>query len=438
MKVAILSETFAKKMGYLPNLLPKYLARLGVEVHLITTDLSPYYYVTAFEKTYGDFLGTGGLTAGTTESCDGFALHVLPHRKQFGYMRMVGLRQRLCAVKPDIVQTSAAIGWIPLDAALCLPLLRYRLFTGSHMASSVFPLARRASAWWSRERIECLAKRAIPGRLVSLATEKCYAPTEDCAWIAHRYFGVQSSKVEVMYLGIDTDYFYPAISPASLGERLRTRAQLGWHADEIICIYTGKFTEDKKTPLLAHAIEQLRNQGLKCRALLIGDGPDKEFLRGCPWVSTLEFMPFHELGRYYRAADLGVWPGNESTSMLDAAACGLPIIISDEVFYRAPVDSEDQVFHKSSVEDLKRAILKLSDGGRRQALGLKCAAKMARDFSWDSIARRRLLDYQAALRPMRLSKAQSACGLGKSKVLAGTLEKLPLRDELPGRRELSD
>jgi glycosyltransferase involved in cell wall biosynthesis len=438
MKVAILSETFSKKMGYLPNLLPKYLARLGVDVHLIAMDLSPYYYAASFEKTYGDFVGAGGLTPGTVEFCDGFTLHVLSHRKQFGYMRMVGLRKRLRVLKPDIVQASAAIGWIPLDAALSIPFARYRLFTGSHMASSVFPLARRNSPWWAPERLECALKRAVPGRLVSLVTEKCYTPTEDCALIACRYFGVQPSKVEVMYLGIDTDYLYPAISPPSLGERSRMRAQLGFQSDEIICIYTGKFTEDKKTLLLAHAVEQLRNEGLKCRALFIGNGPDRELLRARPWVSALEFLPFCQLGSYYRAADLGVWPGNESTSMLDAAACGLPIIMSDEVFYRAPVEGEDQVFRKDSIEDLKRAILALRDSEKRQALGLKCAARMARDFSWESIARRRLLDYEAALGLMRPSKAEGACVVGQGSGLSDSLEKFPLRDELPGRRELGD
>ena len=41
MKVALLTEVFPRNMGYLENFLPKYLVRLGMDVHVITMDLPP-------------------------------------------------------------------------------------------------------------------------------------------------------------------------------------------------------------------------------------------------------------------------------------------------------------------------------------------------------------------------------------------------------------
>src|SRR3981081_614350 len=118
MKVALLTEVFPRNMGYLQNFLPKYLVRLGINVHVITMDLPPYYQMKEkeFKETYGGFADSGDLIPGTVETIQGFTLHVLRHQKVFGYMQMTGLRQKLASIQPDIVQTTAAIGWIPLQA----------------------------------------------------------------------------------------------------------------------------------------------------------------------------------------------------------------------------------------------------------------------------------------------------------------------------------
>lgn len=421
MRVVLLSETFSRRMGYLGNILPKYMARLGAEVHVVTTDLPPYHHIRDFKETYQNFCD-GELKAGSIEAYDGFTLHVVGHRKVLGYMRMVGLAEKLASIRPDIVQAMVAIGWTPLDSAFYRPFLGYKLFTGSHMAATMFPLARREAPWWDGERLKCALTRAFPGRLVSLCTEKCYTPTEDCALIASRYFGVQSRKVEVMYLGVDTEHFYPVNSPGRSEERLQLRRQLGFKDDEIVCIYTGKFTGEKKLDILMQAIDQLRAKGEPYRALFIGDGPQKDALVGHPPSVLLDFMPFADLAQYYRAADVGVWPGNESTSMLDAAACGLPIVISDEVFYRAPVDGNGKVFRKNSAEDLTRVLLELREPELRQRLGSAGADRMAREFSWESRARQRLRDYEIALRSQRLPGANTASAKASEKANQPTLE----------------
>jgi hypothetical protein len=55
MRVVFLSDVFARNMGYMENIFPKYLARLGVEVHVIAMDLLPYYWMEKFSETYGGF-----------------------------------------------------------------------------------------------------------------------------------------------------------------------------------------------------------------------------------------------------------------------------------------------------------------------------------------------------------------------------------------------
>jgi hypothetical protein len=43
MRIAILTETYTKNMGYLGTVLPRYLASLGADVHVIALTLPPYY-----------------------------------------------------------------------------------------------------------------------------------------------------------------------------------------------------------------------------------------------------------------------------------------------------------------------------------------------------------------------------------------------------------
>jgi glycosyltransferase involved in cell wall biosynthesis len=397
MRIAIISEVLSKQMGYLENCLPKYLSRLGADVHLITMDLLPYYQMPDFDETYGDFLKSERLTTGTIEPYDGYALHVLPHHKVFGYMRMVNLTQKLRAIRPDIVQTTAAIGWIPLDVSLAKPILKYKLFTGSHTAASMFPISQGNTPFINRKKLTTFISRYLPGRLTSLFTEKCYAVTSDCRDIAVKYFGVQSSKVEIMHLGVDTDYFRPADIPDLIQERQNTRKELGLPKDAILCIYTGKFTEEKNPLILAKAIRYLKEKGEPFFGIFIGDGFQRDAIQSHDSCIVLPFMPFHKLPMYYRASDIAIWPTNESTSMLDAAACGLPLIVSDGIVYRDHVEGNGLVYRMNDIKDLIGKLQYLRDPGLREELGKIGAKKMKSSFSWDGIAKKRYNDYVSAL-----------------------------------------
>jgi glycosyltransferase involved in cell wall biosynthesis len=404
MRVVILSETFAKNMGYMGSMLPKYLARQGVDVHVVSMDLPPYYQLTDFKETYGDFRNPVEKLAGTVEEFNGYQLHFLSHQKVFGYMKMKGLHRKLLDIKPQIVQSIPAIGWIPLDAALIKPLLGYKLFTGNHNSASTFELANKEYVFTDIERLKCFFTRTIHGRLVSLLTEKCYGVTKDCAEIAWKYYGVQRKKVEVMHLGVDTDYFFPIDSKSLHDERMKVRKELGFDNNDIVCIYTGKFTESKNANILANAIERLRSMGLPFKGLFIGEGVQKELIEKNTSSVVVNFMPFNQLGAYYRSADIGVWPTNESTSMLDAAACGIPLIVSDGIVYRDHVEGNGLVYKMNDLDNLVDTLLSLRDSAERHRLGSFGAEKMLRDFSWESVAKRRINDYEAALSQRKTRK----------------------------------
>ena len=83
--------------------------------------------------------------------------------------------------------------------------------------------------------------------------------------------------------------------------------------------------------------------------------------------------------------------------MIDCAASGTPIVVNDTIAAVERVEGNGLRYRLGDLEDLKRALLELKSLERRSELGSEGARKMERDFSWRSLAQRRVNDYRAAL-----------------------------------------
>lgn len=396
MRVVLVTETFDRKMGYLQNNLPKVMGRMGIDAHVITLDLPPYYQFEDVRKAYSDF-SSEPLVAGTTEQMDGYQLHIVGHETKLGYVRGVGFKEKIAELKPDIVQTMAAIGWIPLDCAAIARKVGFKLFTASHYTASVFPLATAGLSKLHPQMVKAFLTRFVPGRWISKQSVRFYGATVDCTDVAVRFFGVEPAKVAQSELGVDTDLFHPVSSDKDVKERLELRTSFGVADGEILVIYTGRFFPEKSPAILAHAIAKLRAKGEPYRALFLGNGEQKDEIESCDGCVVAPFAPFEELGRYYRAADIGCWPAGESMSMIDTAACGIPIVVNDTVQATERVEGNGMKYKRLDVDDLVRVLLVLKDPSERKRLGDFGAQKIVDHFSWESKAKQRIADYEAAL-----------------------------------------
>jgi glycosyltransferase involved in cell wall biosynthesis len=260
----------------------------------------------------------------------------------------------------------------------------------------MFPLAR-AEHPALRARAEVFATRFVPGRLISLATDRCYCRTAGCGEIASRYFGVQASKICVVPLGVDTELFFAAHDEAARARRSRLRSELGFAARDIVCINTGRMVPHKNLQLLTAAIAELRAAGLPFAGLFLGDGPERANIAGRAGCVVRDFVPFRALPDYFRAADIAVWPAGESTSMLDAAACGLPLVVSERIDIH--LDANGLTVRQDDGESLTRALAALAEPAVRARLGDAGARSMHEEFGWEHAARVRMRHFEeAALR----------------------------------------
>lgn len=401
MKVAFVTTAFSQQMaGYAAMALPKAMAALGTaEVHVVAANLNVYWSNPDYERIYGAFLGPA-VTACGTSVVDGYTLHRLPHYRILGQVGIRGLRRALAAIRPDVVQAWMPAGPVSLRLATLKPRLGFRLFTAQHTTKSVFPLAnapRVGPLAWAR----IFATRFAWGRLVSWMSDGCYPATVDCGEVATRFMGVQPGKCRIRNLGVDSDIFHPATTPDELAERARRRGELGFAPGDIVCLYTGRLAADKDPLCLARAIDRLRRRGLPFAGLFIGDGPQLDEIGRCAGCHRLPFRDYRELPPFYRLADVGVWPTQESTSMLDAAASGLPIVVSDRLVARERIDGNGLTHRQGDADDLADVLATLAPAEVRQRLGATGRQRMVDLFSWTAVARRTLDDFTRTMAGQR-------------------------------------
>jgi glycosyltransferase involved in cell wall biosynthesis len=389
MRIVVVSDWYAEKMGYSENMLPKALAKLGAEVHVVTSNLQPTFpNYEAYESFIGPRLQPAGLT-----HIDGFTLHRLVHGSQRLGIYIKGFYKTLKEIQPDIVQCFVIHSLSTYQSVISKLVLNYRLFLEEHVHWSVFepPKSKKTKAYFMFLK--------VLGKMISASSECCYPIAPNVARIAVNYLGYSQRKLKICSLGVDTDLFAPIENEVQIQQRRAFRKRLGFDESDIVCVYSGRFHSGKNPLCLAQAIKLLRKEDERFKGLFIGSGTTSEVEaikqhQGCV---IHPFVEHRELVDFYRAADIGVWPKQESTSQLDLAACGLPIILSNRVETRERVDGNGFVYEEDDPEDLARQIHILSDSNLRDRMGKIGSQKMRDHFSWSSIAKQRLQDYETAL-----------------------------------------
>lgn len=186
-----------------------------------------------------------------------------------------------------------------------------------------------------RSTFKTLARKITFAKFLSLIDGFLYVGVKNQEYYKH--YRINPSSLFYSPHCIDTHRFTLA---ATQEARTELRLREGIEPSETVVLFAGKLLPFKRPLDVVDAIGLLKSQGLSIRMMIAGSGPLEEEIRiRCETLGiALTFLGFQnqtQMPAAYAAADLLVLPsdGRETWGLVanEALACGLPIIVSDQV-----------------------------------------------------------------------------------------------------------
>ena len=168
-----------------------------------------------------------------------------------------------------------------------------------------------------------------------------------------------------------------------------------------VFLFVGRLQAQKNLAFLLDSISALRRTAtLPFRVVFVGDGPDQvDLQRRCTAARLADIVSWHgwcdkaRLLEYYQQADCLLNPSlaeGMPNTVLEAMACGLPVIASDVVGNNAvvvPGDTGYLVSLSRPHEYAEAMYHVLIDRGLARRMGAEGRRRAESRFSWDTVAR---------------------------------------------------
>lgn len=154
--------------------------------------------------------------------------------------------------------------------------------------------------------------------------------------------GLPGETVRTVYNGVDLEQFHPVAA----AERHATRERLGVAASAKVVIMVARLVGQKNHELVVRAAQEIVQAAPKVCFLFVGDGPLREQLEQLArQLHVEEHILFlgarDDVPQLLAASDIAILPSLKegfSNAVLEAMACGLPVIASDVGGNREVID----------------------------------------------------------------------------------------------------
>jgi glycosyltransferase EpsD len=157
--------------------------------------------------------------------------------------------------------------------------------------------------------------------------------------------GFKAGRIEHVHgVGVSTDRF----RPLSGQEKRDIRVSYGYDPDDVLIIYAAEFNKNKNQRLLIDAFALMKDLVPQARLLLAGEGPLRESCRQrAAELGVEEAVQFlghrKDLDRLLPICDMAAASSSREglpVNIMEAMACGLPVIATDNRGHRELVHNE--------------------------------------------------------------------------------------------------
>lgn len=196
-----------------------------------------------------------------------------------------------------------------------------------------------------------------------------------------------NTEIEIIPNGIDTEQF--------------SQKKYNSSSTEIKFISTGRLIKRKGYEYLIKALRGIDNVKLT----LLGDGNQREELQNLAKSLNVNCVfrgsiPHEKIAAELTQADIFVLPSDNegmSNSVLEAMACGLPIIVTKVGGTEELISENGIIVEKSSTESLRNAIFQYKNNPEKiEEHGVE-SRKLAMKYNWENISNQYFELYQKAL-----------------------------------------
>lgn len=208
---------------------------------------------------------------------------------------------------------------------------------------------------------------------------------EDLAYTKNPLWGAPSQRIPG--IGIQPRGF----APASTGERLALRQELGFDADDFILLYIAEFIPRKNHRFIIDVVQELRAAVPDLKVVFLGRGA---LMQECEAIAnslgvqdTVLFKGFRDdVAKFARIADVGISASRHEglgIALLEQMMCAVPIVASEDRGHREFVENGETgfLFKQNDRQEFADHVMRLfRDASLREAMGRKAHAK-AQEFT---------------------------------------------------------
>ena len=320
MKIVHIEDYFHPEAGYQINIVPKYMAKMGFVVTVITTEMDK------IPDTLNNFFGRDDIEEKDKSYTAKYGVKIirLPLRAFISGRAIFSYTSLFRTIKnenPDIVYVHGNDTFTGMKYLLKRKKLGYPLVMDSHMLEMASRNRLNKAFRWVYRHF--FTPMIIKDNITVIRTqddpyvEKCLGiPLSQAPWISY---------------GSDTMLFHPDAEV-----KKSFRAEHGIFDDDFVVVYTGKMDEAKGGKLLAQAFKEKFQTKKNVVLVAVGNtsgeyGKEVEqiFAESENRIIRFPTQKYSDLARFYQAADLSVFARQCSLSFYDAQACGLPVLSED-------------------------------------------------------------------------------------------------------------